>query len=129
MKNRLNTVILLFLSAVIALPAMAQWNTRDEQTVGAGAPSASFQSTSTMQSSGSAYSTSPMLNADGTATYNAATAPSQAPGGPRKVGPPTPGGNPTPVGDGMWALMVLAAAYGAYIVRNRVRAKRMRKDA
>ena len=119
MKNRLNTVILLFLSAVIALPAMAQKSTNEQQWGSASAPSASFQSTSTMQSSGSAYSTTPMLNADGTATYNAATAPSQAPSGPRKVGPPTPEGDPTPIGDGLWALMLMAFGYAGYIIYRR----------
>ena len=118
MKNRLYTVIMLLLS-VAALPVMAQMSTNDQQW-GASAPSASFQSTSTMQSSGSAYSTSPMLNADGTATYNAAsTTPAQASAGPRKVTPPTPSGDPTPVGDGLWAMMVLAVGYAAFVASRR----------
>ena len=37
-------------------------------------PQATFQSTSTMVGSGSAYASTPMLNADGTAAYSGATA-------------------------------------------------------
>ena len=36
---------------------------------------------------------------------------------------------PFPIGDGMWVLAILAAAYAAYIARNRVRAMRVREEA
>lgn len=112
MKNKLITLIL---AAVLALPAMAQ-------QLGAKEPDAQFQSTSGMKPSGSAYSSEPMLGADGTATYDAATAPVQTPvSGARKVGPPTPEGDPTPIGDGAWALVLIAGLYAAYIYRVRRR--------
>lgn len=117
MKNRVKQILIVTMAAVLALPAMAQWNTRDEQTVGTGAPSVAFQSTSTMQSSGSAYSTTPILNADGTAAYNDGSEPSSSsghPGKPKTVAPPTPEGDPTPIGDGVWLLMALAFGYGVY---------------
>ena len=120
MKNKVKLIMIAIMAAAFALPAMAQKSTNEQQWGSASAPSASFQSTSTMQSSGSAYSTTPMLNADGTATYNAAsTTPAQAPSGPRKVGPPTPEGDPTPVGDGLWALMLMAFGYAGYIIYRR----------
>lgn len=114
MKKSVKKMIIVVMAAVLALPAMAQWETDEQQN--AARPSSTFQSTSTMQSSGSSYSTNPMLNADGTATYNAASyAPAQAPSsGPRKVAPPAPEGPPTPVGDGVWALLLIAAAYAAW---------------
>ena len=108
------TMILVLLAAVLALPAMAQ-------QLGAKEPDTQFQSTSGLTPSGSAYSSEPMLGADGTATYDAA-APAQAPSsGVRKVTPPTPEGTPTPVGDGAWALVLIAGMYAAYIYRVRRR--------
>ena len=108
MKNKLITLIL---AAVLALPAMAQ-------QFGTKEPDTQFQSTSGMTPSGSAYSSEPMLGADGTATYSSATAPAQPPvSGARKVGPPTPEGDPTPIGDGAWALVLIAGLYAAYIYR------------
>ena len=35
----------------------------------------------------------------------------------------------TPIGDGMWVLAILAAAYAAYIARRKVRAVRVREEA
>jgi hypothetical protein len=86
-------------------------------------PVASFQSTSTLQPSGSAYASSPMLSTDGSATYSGYTTQTQtqAPGrDPRRVGPPTPGGNPTPVGDALIPLMVMAILY-TFVNRIRMR--------
>lgn len=118
MKNRVKKIMVLAMVAVITLPAMAQWSAEEQERTTA--PSTSFQSTSTMQSSGSAYSTTPTLNADGTATYEAAGAPEQVrSSGPRKVIPPTPSGDPTPVGDGAWALIVMAGAYAALRIRRK----------
>lgn len=70
MKTLLNMKIVLLMAAVFALPVMAQWNAiAPLQTANASAPVMAFQSTSTLHTSGSAYSTNPMLNDDGTATY------------------------------------------------------------
>ena len=50
------------------------------------APIATFQSTSTMQGSGSTYSSNPMLNAEGQATYTTQeSSPAYSPGGPRRI--------------------------------------------
>lgn len=84
------------------------------------APSATFQSTSTLTGSGSALSATPMLNADGTVS---------APSGPRRakmddpVTPPPPDteedekegddGN-TPIGDAVLPLMLCACAFLIY---------------
>ena len=102
----------------MALPAKAQ--TFGAQKVEQ--PNAVFHSTSTMMGSGSQYSANPTLNADGTAYYNGAAA-----SGPRRVkmGDPTPTPNPgdpesgdqdntedpTPVGDALIPLTLLALAY------------------
>ena len=77
-----------------------------EQTYSTVAPTATFRSTSTLQQSGSVYASSPMLGADGTATYNGYYTQVQAPGsGPRKVGPPTP------LGDALIPLLIMAIIY------------------
>lgn len=116
------------MAAAMVLPAMAQWSGTEHTT--ATAPTASFQSTSTMPSSGSTYSSTPQFGDDGTATYDdGGSAAAHAHGNPRRVGPPTPEGDPTPVGDGVWVMMLMALTYCAYVARNRVRAVRMRDDA
>ena len=118
MKNRVNRIIVMLMAAAMVLPAMAQWNSAEHTT--ATAPAVSFQSTSTMPSSGSTYSSTPMWSNDGTAAYDdASSAQAQAPSGPRKVGPPTPGGDPTPIGDGVWGLILMAAGFGMYKSRMR----------
>lgn len=119
MKNNIATLIVIVMLAVFALPAKAQqFNTFG----GAVAPQASFQSTSTMQGSGSAYSSNPMINSDGTASYEGASySPAQAPSGPNKAkqGWTIEG---TPLGDAVLPLMLCALAY--LIVRaTRKRAK------
>lgn len=119
MKNNIATLIVIVMLAVFALPAKAQqFNTFG----GAVAPQASFQSTSTMQGSGSAYSSNPMINSDGTASYEGASySPAQAPSGPNKAkqGWTIEG---TPIGDALLPLMLCALAY--LIVRaTRKRAK------
>lgn len=119
MKNRVNRIIVMLMAAAIVLPAMAQWSS--EPTT-ATAPIASFQSTSTMPSSGSTYSSTPMLGSDGVAAYNDASAEAQAPSGPRKTPPPTPSGDPTPVGDGVWVMMLMAVVYLSYKTRMRRKA-------
>ena len=75
-----------------------------------------FKSTSTMSGSGSNLPIAARNSAMPDSNEQA-----QAPSGPRKVGPPTPGGDPTPVGDGVWALLLMAAGYLIYRVRTRKR--------
>ena len=92
--------ILTIISMVTALSVSAQ--TLTEQ------PNVQFQSTSTLQGSGSTYSANPSLNADGMAVYNASDV-AQAPSGPRRIGPThaEEGDNPNPVGDAVLPLMLM----------------------
>lgn len=86
----------------------------EQKAFGATAPSATFQSTSSMSSSGSSYSATPSFNADGTAAYEGGSYTSaKAPliGGPRKVDDASNPGRPTPLGDAMLPLTLLACAY------------------
>lgn len=90
------------------------------------APAAVFQSTSTLAGSGSAWSATPMLNADGTA-YD----PSVSPRGPRKMrmeddeDEPAVIETPTgkqPLGDALLPLFLFALAYAGYKVLARRKA-------
>ena len=88
------------------------------------APAAVFQSTSTLAESGSAWSATPMLNADGTA-YD----PLVSPSGPRKMrmgddeDEPAVIETPTgkqPIGDAVLPLMIMALAFcGVVYLRRR----------
>ena len=117
-----NKVILMMIMgvALMALPATAQ--TFGAQKVDQ--PNAVFHSTSTMMGSGSAYSANPTLNADGTAAYNRAAV--YTPSGPyqaKKEGTGTPTTNPgdvsagdqdntpTPLGEAVLPMMLMAGAY------------------
>ena len=117
MKNRVNKIITLLMVVALELPAMAQLDTNRQQQVGAAIPSSTFRSTCTMPSSGSNYSSTPMLNADGTATqsYESTSESSGAPSksGPHKA-PPITGGEDMPIGDGVWVLLFLAIGYVAF---------------
>ena len=118
MKNMKRIVMIIMAVALVALPTMAQSFGQEDQL------QTQFQSTSTLQGSGSTYSANPSLNADGTA-YNPAesSSPAQAPragSGPRKSGlfpdaPNTSGqqGN-VPVGDPVLPLLLFAGAYLAW---------------
>ena len=115
-------VMILMAVALIALPTMAQSFSQEDQL------QTQFQSTSTLQGSGSAYSANPSLNADGTA-YNPAEAstqaqsPAQAPRGPRKMTTPGAGTTDQPVGDAVLPLLLFACAYlGWSLFRARKRA-------
>ena len=108
--------------ALVALPTMAQSFGQEDQL------QTQFQSTSTLQGSGSVYSANPSLNADGTA-YNPAESstpaqsPAQAPAGPRRIGPTHGEGLPNPIGDAVLPLMLMALAYlGLRVFRARKRA-------
>ena len=121
-------MILVVMVAAFVLPTMAQIGKEDPNKV-------QFQSTSTMQASGSVLASQPMLNADGTA-YNPAA--SSTPSGPRKIGglPGTGGsgseglpdtskdGDNTPVGDAMLPLTLMALAFAGVIALRRRRATR-----
>ena len=119
MKNMKRIVMIIMAVALVALPTMAQNLSSEDQL------QTQFQSTSTLQGSGSAYSANPALNADGTA-YNPtesstpAQAPAQAPSGPRRINPIAA---PTPIGDPVLPLMLMALAYmGLRLFRARKRA-------
>lgn len=96
---------------VMALPTMAQpFGSADQY---GSAPQASFQSTSTMAGSGSAYSSNPTLGNDGTATYNGNQGSTSNPRGAHKAPPinPRPGDPQIPIGDAVLPLMLCAFAY------------------
>ena len=90
-------------------------------------PQVQFQSTSTLQGSGSTYSSTPTLNEDGTA-YNPAAASSPAKSGPRRILPGTPSteGDPgnVPVGDAVLPLALMAMAFAGVVYFRRKREAR-----
>ncbi len=113
MKNLLTIVMLV---ALVALPTKAQ-TFGGNNSLYSTAPTASFQSTSTMPGSGSVYASQPMLDADGMATYEGAGRPG---GGPRKAGAITgEDDGDLPIGDGTWILMLLAVGYAFFIAWRR----------
>ena len=119
MKNR---IVVMIMAAALSLPAMAGWIHHDQKN--AAVQQEAFQSTSTMTPSGSAYSSNPTLNVDGTAAYDEASAPANAPGR-RKIGP-SPSGtvdetDKVPVGDAVLPLMLMAAAAAGVVALRRRR--------
>ena len=78
----------------------------------------SFKSTGTMVPSGSAYSSNPMLGQDGTATMSITVEPAKA-NGPRRIGPPTPEEGPTPIGDAVLPLMIMAMIFSGIMALRR----------
>ena len=110
-------ILVVWLVALIALPTMAQSFVDKDQ------PTATFQSTSVMQTSGSVYASQPAINENGTAVYNAAEGTqSQRPGGgPRKMDVNTPTTDPNaPLGDAVLPLMLMAIAFcGVVYLRRR----------
>jgi len=115
-NNKLTGYMFLMVGILFAvLPLQAQ--VYNGQSYSA-APTVAFQSTSVMQTSGSTYASQPMLNADGTATYTGA---SYAAAGPRKAPPPTPEGDPTPLGDAVLPLILMALLFGAITALKRKR--------
>ena len=105
--------------ALMALPTMAQ--TFETQKIEQ--PNAVFQSTSALQGSGSQYSATPMLGADGTATLDeAVSTPAQAPSGPRRT-ISNPGDDvENPIGDAVLPLALMALAFGAVVAVRRRKA-------
>ena len=118
-----NLMIIVFMVAAFVLPTMAQ-QLQNEQ------PQAQFQSTSTLQGSGSAYSSNPALDADGTASSPSRVGelrrigglPSGE-GGEGNEGLPdtSQAGDNTPIGDAALPLLLIIGAYTAYIVLRRQR--------
>ena len=110
-------MMILKAAALVALPTMAQSfgssrSVENDQQAAQSYTTQPFRSTSAMQSTGSAYSANPTLNTDGTAYNPAETAePVQGTRGPRKIGVETPTGDPTPLGDAVLPLMLMALAY------------------
>ena len=110
-------MMILVMVAAIVLPTVAKIEQMEQ-------PNMQFQSTSTMQASGSTLASQPMLNEDGTA-YNPSQAPAQS--GPRKTGalpgnPGHSGSDNTPIGDAMIPLTLMALAFAGVIYMRRKRA-------
>ena len=115
MKRKL---IIFVLAAAIHLPAMSQFSNRvlTDETVS----SSAFQSTSTLPQTGSSYASQPMLSADGTAQYaESAHLSANAPTGHRRLPPMKPEGPPTPVGDAVLPLLLIAIGYAVLLYRKR----------
>ena len=115
MNDMKRLMVILVMVAVGVLPTMAQ-NFEVQQ------PNATFQSTSAMTGSGSAYSSNPTLNDNGTAEAPVASAPRSLRKG---TLPPPPAvdendsGN-VPLGDPVWPLMLMAIAFcGAIAIRKK----------
>ena len=96
---------------LVSMPAMAQWG--NDNQVGATAPSTTFQSTSSMSGSNSAYSSNPSIGDNGMASQPNAVqqAPSSRGISNRHNLIENPDDNP--IGDAVLPLLLLAAAYGA----------------
>lgn len=125
MKAMNSTIVRIVVIALIAMLPMVvsavTYNNRyNEQE--AVVPAAAFQSTSVLVGSGSGLVSSPKLNTDGTVSAEAFIAGQSAsahehPGRPKTIAPPVPEGDPTPLGDGLFALLLLAIGYA--LVRTR----------
>lgn len=125
MKAMNSTIVRIVVIALIAMLPMVvsavTYNNRyNEQE--AVVPAAAFQSTSVLVGSGSGLVSSPKLNTDGTVSTEAFIAGQSAsahehPGRPKTIAPPVPEGDPTPLGDGLFALLLLAIGYA--LVRTR----------
>ena len=108
MKKVLVNMVIVMMINIVSLSAHAQ---------SAYSIDYQFQSTSTLQGSGSAY-ISVAVTGWATTTYDAAPAP-VARAGARKSRPDD-WADPAPIGDG-WGMLVLAAAGGVLVLRRRKR--------
>lgn len=81
-------------------------------------PMANFRSTSTMSASGTSL---PNAAATGVVITSGETDSTDAPAGPRRVGPNTPPKDPfqDPLGDALLPLLLLVAGYGLFVARKR----------
>lgn len=106
--------------ALMALPTMAQ--TFGTQKIEH--PNAVFQSTSALQGSGSQYSATPMLGADGTATLDGAVStPAQAPSGPRRTISNPDDSEENPLGDAVLPLLFMSLAFCGCLYLRRKRSE------
>ena len=78
-------------------------------------PTVRFQSTSSMHGSGSIYASAPTIGTDGMASTSSTTG--TVASGPRRIAPPTPTGNPTPVGDAAWPFLFMALLYTLRLIK------------
>ena len=123
MKKVIVISSLLFAISFTAVAQITGSTQQEEQNAfGASAPSAAFQSTSSMSGSGSTYSANPELNADGTATLEGA---SYSPAKPKKPGtihkaPPI---NPDPIGDALLPLLLMSLTFCGYLYLRRKRSE------
>ena len=99
----------------------------EQKAFGATAPSATFQSTSSMPGSGSEYSSNPTLNADGTAAYqgeaNSSSKTNYQPRRAKKGDESNPGitEEDNPIGDAVLPLMLMAGAFALFVYFRRKR--------
>lgn len=99
----------------------------EQKAFGASAPSATFQSTSSMPGSGSEYSSNPTLNADGTAAYqgeaNSSSKTNYQPRRAKKGDENNPGitEEDNPIGDAVLPLLLMSLAFGMFIYFRRKR--------
>ena len=125
MKKVIVISSLLLAISFTAVAQIAGSTQQEEQNAfGASAPSATFQSTSSMSGSGSSYSATPSLNADGTAAYEGGSYTSaKAPliGGPRKNTSNPP--DPQPLGDTLLPLLLMSLAFCGYLYLRRKRSE------
>ena len=130
MKSRIEKIMMIGLLAVLPIVASAveyknmyqpTGYDRQRTTMLAETPTAVFQSTSTLAGSGSAYSATPMLAEDGTATYEGAGGSRRTPSTPGT--PYTPGQgeeeNQFPIGDALIPLLLMVMAYATYLLLRR----------
>ena len=101
---------MIMVAVLTALPTMGQILSEKQVSIG-------FQSTSVMSGSGSAYTANPVLNEDGTASYDGAEGTTRIgkirrdPATPGTPSTPGAGGEQFPMGDAVLPLMMLAMAY------------------
>ena len=123
-------IMLVVMVAALVLPAMAQqFGEKETRVGGMYDQKTTFQSTSTLQGIGSAYSSTPMISAEGTAEYSGASTPSGS--GPRRAKMDGDFGDQNefgdhdeenyPIGDAALPLSLLALAYAIYMVVSRRR--------
>lgn len=106
--KRVTVLIIVAMAAITAATAQSIYPT-----------DMTFQSTSAMRGSGSTYSSSPMLDAEGLATNEKTSEVTEANSGPRRIRPTIPEGNPTPIGDALLPLLLMAVGYAVLLYRKR----------
>ena len=125
-------MMILMAAALVALPTMAQSfgskrSVENDQQAAQSYTTEPFRSTSAMQTSGSAYSPNPMLDANGNASYGgeSSSGSSSKDYGRMRRDPGTESEweGEQPLGDAVWSLMLMALAYlGLRLFRARKRA-------